>query len=68
MASIPYAERKFDRKHAQEYDAEYKRNNYDRINFLMPKGYKDRIKQKAENEGISVSEWLRNAIDDKLNN
>ena len=65
--SIPYAERKFDRKHSQEYNNEYKREHYDRIGFLAPKGMKEQIKEAAEVEGCSMSEWINKAIDERLN-
>lgn len=40
---------------------------YDRINFVMPKGRKDEIKEAAEAQGISASEWINTAIEAKLN-
>lgn len=39
---------------------------YDRINFVMPKGRKDEIKEAAEAQGISASEWINKAIEAKL--
>lgn len=38
----------------------------DRINFLMPKGRKAEILEAATNKGISASEWLNEAIVEKL--
>ena len=64
--SIPYKERKFDKLNKQNYDINYQREHYDRINFLMPKGYKDRIKEESQKLGMSVSEFLREAIDEKI--
>ena len=46
----------------QEYDNDYIKNNYDRLNFVMPKGTKDRINQKAAEHGTSASEYLRKII------
>lgn len=50
----------------QEYDNKYIKNNYDRLNFVMPKGTKDRINQKAREEGTNASEYLRKVILDSL--
>ena len=55
-----------DMKHKVKYDNEYMKNNYDRINFLMPKGTKEEIKAYAESVGQSSGEWMRNAIKEKM--
>lgn len=55
--------RKFD---FQKYNNEYKKLNYDRLNFLMPKGTKEKIHADATRKGISSAEWLRQAIAEKL--
>ena len=39
----------------------------DRINFVMPPGTKEKIKEAAENSGISSAEFIRQAITEKLN-
>lgn len=39
---------------------------YDRINFVMPKGRKEEIKKCAERAGISASEWINQAICEKM--
>ena len=41
-------------------------NERDRINFLMPKGTKQRIKEAAGKLGITASEFVRQAIEEKL--
>lgn len=41
---------------------------YDRINFVMPKGRKEEIKQLAEQASVSASEWINNAITEKMQN
>lgn len=38
----------------------------DRLNFIMPRGTKDRIKTAAAKEGITPSEFVRRAILEKL--
>lgn len=50
----------------QIYDNEYIKNNKDRINFVMPKGRKEEIKEAAAVQGISASEWINGAIEAKL--
>lgn len=42
------------------------KENYDRINFTMPKGEKDRIKQAASELKISVNEYLCALVCDDL--
>lgn len=50
----------------QNYDNQYIKNNKDRINFVMDKGTKDRIKLGADKLGQSSSEFIREAIEEKL--
>ncbi len=45
---------------------EWKKANRERINFLMPQGYKNRINAAAAVLGISASEFIRRAIDEKI--
>ena len=49
-----------------EYNNEYIKNNKDRINFVMPKGTKDEIKAYAKSAGMSASEWINEAIKEKM--
>ena len=49
-----------------KYDNEYIQKNKDRINFVMPKGRKEEIKKCAERAGISASEWINQAICEKM--
>lgn len=39
---------------------------YDRINFVMKKGRKEEIKEKAASEGISTNKWINDAIQEKI--
>lgn len=50
----------------QNYDNQYIKNHKDRINFLMDKGTKDRIKLAADKTGQTASEFIREAIEEKL--
>ena len=42
------------------------KENADRINFVMPKGTKEKIQQAAAAAGLSAAEWIREAITEKL--
>lgn len=44
----------------------WQKENKDRINFLMDKGTKDRIKLAADKTGQTSSEFIREAIEEKL--
>lgn len=45
---------------------DWKKNQRDRINFLMPKGHREKISAAAAAAGISSAEFIRRAIDDAL--
>lgn len=64
---IPYTERKFDKAKKQNYDDQYKKENLDRIEFTAPKGTKEEIKTIATSLGLSTAEFIRQAIDEKIN-
>ncbi len=39
---------------------------YDRINLIVPKGDKEKIKESAERAGVSVNSFINNAIQEKI--
>ena len=45
-------EKKFDKV---KYKNDFNKQNYDRINLMVPKGKKDELKQMAKEAGISVN-------------
>lgn len=49
-----------------DYDNWYIKNVKERINFVMDKGTKDRIKLAADKAGQTSSEFIREAIEEKL--
>ena len=49
-----------------EYKNQHIKENYDRINFTIPKGEKDRIKQAASELKMSVNEYLYALVCDDL--
>ena len=46
--------------------AKYVKNNYDRINFTIPKGKKDIIQDIAEKQGKSVNGYIKEAVEGKI--
>lgn len=61
--SIPYSERKFDRAKKSNYDMEYRKNNYERIEITAPKGTKEKLKGIATENGMSLAEYIRFKLD-----
>lgn len=58
--------KKTDFKTKSEYDYWYISQNKERISFVMEKGTKDRIKIAADKTGQNSSEFIREAIEEKL--
>lgn len=44
----------------------YVKNNYDRINVTFPKGQKDVIRQVAETSGESLNNYIRKAVNQRM--
>jgi uncharacterized protein (DUF1778 family) len=49
------------------YDNEYRRQNYDRVAFDLPKGKKQVIKKCAVSKGQSVSKFIVKAVEEYYN-
>jgi hypothetical protein len=47
-----------------KYVADFKRENYDAVTFLIPKGKKAALKQRAQIDGISVSQLVVRALEE----
>ena len=45
-----------------KYNNEYKKNNYDRITVLMPKGKKEKLQKYCNSRGISVSGLINELV------
>jgi predicted HicB family RNase H-like nuclease len=45
----------------------YNEKAYDRINLVVPKGQKAKIKEYAESKGISTNAFIVAAIEDAIN-
>lgn len=48
------------------YQNEFKRANYDRMELLLQKGKKATIKELAKSVGQSMSEYINQAIDERI--
>ncbi len=44
------------------YKAEFRKQNYDQVGILIPKGRKDDLKALAKQEGLSISQVVVEAI------
>ena len=53
-------------KAQQRATAKYKKDNYDRMELLLPKGQKDVIKAHAQIKGESLNGFVNEAIDEKI--
>lgn len=46
-----------------KYIDEYNKQNYDKVQFRVPKGQKERIKAAADKAGMSLSAFINDAIE-----
>lgn len=44
----------------------YNRKAYDRLTIIVPKGEKEKIKERAETEGLSLNGYVKAAIEEKM--
>ena len=44
----------------------YNRKAYDRLAIMVPKGEKEKIKERAEAEGLSLNGYVKAAIEEKM--
>ena len=49
-----------------KYQNAYIRENYDRISIAAPKGEKAAIKEAAQKEGVSMREYILDAVHQKM--
>ena len=45
----------------------YNSAKYDKIGLMLPKGSKEKIKQAAEEKGVSVNAWITELIKKEIN-
>lgn len=48
------------------YQNNYKREKYDKIEVIVPKGEKDKIKQAAKEAELSLSAYIYQAVQEKM--
>lgn len=48
------------------YQNDYKREKYDRMELLLPKGRKEILKKKAKAAGVSMSEYINSLLEKEL--
>ncbi len=48
------------------YQNDYKRDKYDRMELILPKGRKAIIKERAKEAGLSMSEYINMLIEKEL--
>lgn len=49
-----------------KYQHEYNKANYDRVEIIMPKGKKAEVREIAKAAGQSVSEYVNQAIEERM--
>lgn len=49
-----------------DYQNDYIKKNYDRVNLTLPKGKKEKVREAAAGAGKSLNEFINEAIDEKL--
>lgn len=60
---MPKVKKEFDQ---MKYQHEYNKENYDRAEIIMPKGKKAIIKEVAKAAGQSLSEYVNQAVDERM--
>lgn len=56
------------RSDAVKYNNEYNKKAYDRINFTVPKGYREVIREVANANGESVNEFILRLVRNEIQN
>ena len=49
-----------------KYIQEYNKQNYDRVNLILPKGEKEKIKALAKKNGESINKYIITAIEQRI--
>ena len=60
---MPKTEKNFNKT---EYDKKYQKENYYRLNVVLPKSMRERIDQAAARSGKSKNAYIREAIEEKM--
>ena len=49
-----------------KYNNDFNREKYDRVSLMLPKGKRDVLKDKAQQNGESVNMFINKAIDERI--
>ena len=49
-----------------DYKNKWQAENRERINMVVPKGYKEKIKTAAQKTGESVNGYIKKAVDERM--
>ena len=49
-----------------DYKNKWQAENRERINLVVPKGYKEKIKNLAQKTGESVNGYIKKAVDERM--
>ena len=49
-----------------DYKNKWQAENRERINMIVPKGYKEKIKTVAQKTGESVNGYIKKAVDERM--
>ena len=55
-----------DKSSAIKYNNEYNSKTYDRINFTLPKGEKEKVRAAADQAGQSVNAYIAQALAERM--
>ena len=55
-----------DKSSAIKYNNEYNSKAYDRINFILPKGEKEKVRAAADQAGQSVNAYIAQALAERM--
>ena len=53
-------------ENALEYIRKYNAEKYDQISFRVPRGEKERIKEAADQAGMSMAAYIMSAVEEKI--
>lgn len=56
-----------DNKKRNSYNAQWQKETKDRINMAFPRGFKDRLQAAADEVGESMTQYVVNAVDMRIN-
>lgn len=49
-----------------DYKNQYNRENYDRLSIALPKGYKEKLKNHADSQNLSITALIVKLLDEDM--